>query len=511
MHKSALVYNQRIYVFAFVVSILISFWIGYRDAVINPDGICYLLGAQLVGTASLHEVLHLCPQSSWPFYSTLIYAFAHLSHFSYPISAYVLNGLFSIISTLAFIMIVKEMGAKGRVLWLAALIILFDHQFNSLRITIIRDHGFWACYLISIYSLIRFFKQPTWVAAMAWSISLLLATLFRIEGAFFLIGLPFLIWINKDYSWRQRAKAFFMLNVSIVLIAFVLILWQFFHAQTAEKLGRVGEIFHHLRYGLSLLIDRYEASKAALVQYVLPPEGAADAGIVIFWVWIVWYLVNVGIALSWGYALLLLYACKTQTVKLTSSTSLVVWGYVGVNLIVTLGFLAEHLFVSLRYLIGLSLVLMLWLPFALDDLLLKWNSIRHRIFLIFVSLFIFSSALGGIVEFGHSKFYIRSAGLWVAQAVPKQSKLYVNDFQLMYYTNHFGMDIFKVLPTYIKPDALIHGQWKQYDYLALRLRHEESGVMAEVMQELKGIQPLQEFSNKRGNRVVIYKIPQQEK
>ncbi len=89
--------EQKIYLFAIFTSVLLSLLLGYRNSVINPDGICYVLGAEFLNNGSLKEVMQLCPQSKWPFYSTLIYALGRLSHLSYGMSAHLLNAFLSLI------------------------------------------------------------------------------------------------------------------------------------------------------------------------------------------------------------------------------------------------------------------------------------------------------------------------------------------------------------------------------------------------------------------------------
>ena len=56
------------------------------------------------------------------------------------------------------------------------------------------------------------------------------------------------------------------------------------------------------------------------------------------------------------------------------------------------------------------------------------------------------SALGGIVDFGYSKAYIHTAGDWLAAHVPAKATLYANDYQLMYYSQHFGKRLFETFP-----------------------------------------------------------------
>lgn len=97
----------------------------------------------------------------------------------------------------------------------------------------------------------------------------------------------------------------------------------------------------------------------------------------------------------------------------------------------------------------------------------------------------------------------------MATEIPADAKLYVNDFQLMYYTNHFGLRIFEILPDYLKDTAITNGKWKNYDYLALRLR--KKGETEPVLKELMDITPMKIFSDRHGNRVVVYKLTQNKK
>ena len=74
---------------------------------------------------------------------------------------------------------------------------------------------------------------------------------------------------------------------------------------------------------------------------------------------------------------------------------------------------------------------MLWVPFALDDLIQKWGNFRHRLFLLMVSFILFISSISGIFDFGDSKYYVYAGGNWLAEHVPRQAKLYLNDYHIM--------------------------------------------------------------------------------
>lgn len=498
---------NRVYLFACIASVLLTLWVGYRGTLINPDGICYVLSAELLGEAPLKQVLHLCPQSQWPFYSGLIFAFANLMHVSYLTAAYTVDGIFSLASILLFIHIVKTLGGRGRVLWLAALLMLGNHHFNILRETIIRDHGFWAFYLGSVYFLLRTFQEPRWSNALAWNVCLLMATLFRIEGVIFLLAMPWLAWFDFRRAWSIRAKLFLKLVLPLFLMGAVALLWLLTHPELAAgKLGRFNEIIQQFEHGFSIILNRYTTAKAGLLQHVLSPESTSDASVVLICLWILWYLYNVIISLSWGYTALLGYAWIKRMMIWPAHTRLVIHGYIAVNVVITLAFLAEHLFISKRYLVALTLLLMVWLPFALDYLITQWKDMRQRVLLILLSTMMILSAISGVVDFGHSKSYIRKAGEWMATNIPADASLYMNDFQLMYYSKHYGFRIFEVLPVYMHLQAIENEKWKQFDYLGLRYHNEDAGEMAKIKNEMGGLTPIKVFGNKRGNQIAIYKI-----
>lgn len=503
-------HDNFIYFFSIAVSVLLSAGIAYREALINPDAICYLLSAQLLSKASISDAMHLCGQAEWPFYSVLIYSVVKVTHVSYAAAAYLLNGVFSLLSVTFFMLIAKELGANQRILWLAAFVILLAHEFNSVREYIIRDHGFWAFYLASILCLLNYFRDPKWLTAFAWSISILIATLFRIEGAIFLFAMPFLAWFCKGYSLRQRASFFFTLNVPTILIGGALFSWLLFHPQqTLNKLGRLVEIKDQLQHGLIMMSEHYQTTKAAIAQYVLNSYSAKEAGLLLIILLCVWYLLSVIANVSWMYAALVVYAWFNKSISFKRNATLVLLGYLAVNVVITFGFLAENSFLTKRYLMALSLVLMIWVPFALDKLLQTATDTRKQFIAGFTMLAILLYSIGGIFDFGYSKSYIRHAGDWLAVNVPANAALYANDNQVMYYSNHFGETIFDKFHSYADINSIAQGKWKKYDYLAVRLGKKEENKTLAIMQEIS-LQPIQVFSNNRGDKVLIYKVNSQQ-
>lgn len=478
-----------VFLTAVVISISLSYWMSVREPVINPDAICYLQSAESM-QQGWHAGTHVCDQAKWPFYSALIFAFKKLTHINSLFSAYILNGLFSLMSILIFIAITRFFTDNKIILWLAAFIILFAHEFNSVKQYIIRDHGYWAFYLLSILYLLHYFRKPSWVSALGWSFSLIIATLFRIEGAIFLLFLPFLNFFNSHQGMLARVRGIFQLQFPLLLALIGILL--FTHPQ--QEFRKLIELQNQFLYGFHFIVDKFHERSDALVHFVLGQGNGRDAQLVLFLVLGSWYCINIVSHMSVVFVVLLIYAAWKRLLPYCYPENLVLYGYVFVNVLVTFVFFAENLFLSKRYLIALSLVLMLWIPFALADLLKK----KFNIAFVLALLFIFISSLGGIFDFGYSKAYLREAGDWLAVHVPADATLYCNDYQLMYYSKHFGNDIFNKWDKYSTMN-ITKEKWHDYDYIALRNTKQDN-------QQALQIAPSYVFKNKRGDQVSIYEV-----
>jgi hypothetical protein len=497
--------SRTVYLAAGLISLLLSAWICLQQTVVNPDAVCYLLSAKEMGSAGISAAMHLCGQASWPFYSALIFFFAKYSIFSITTSAYILDSLLTLITVLSFVMLAESLGGTRRVLWLAAFVILSAHQFNSIRQYIVRDHGFWAFYVLSILMLLRFMQQSSLKNALGFSASLAVAALFRIEGAVFLAVLPFVTFCNAG-SLRSRCVAWLKLNAASLTVVLVAGIWMLTHPQqTLDKLGRVPELLNQFVHGFAIIGERFITTKEALIHYVLPQEAARDAGTVWISVLVGLYLLNIINNLSWVTLALVIYACVSGVVANFSRSGKVVLGaYLFVNVVITAAFFAERMFFAKRYLIAMGLILLLTVPFALEKLLTRPLGSRQRFTAYAAMLILFISTLGVFFP-GTSKNYVRQAGDWLATNVPAHDKLYTNDVQLAYYSKQYGNQLYTELQEANNSDAALQNGLQHYDYAALRMtKNKDSRVAAMLNAEHAII--VQQFSNKNGDQVIVYKI-----
>ncbi len=454
---------RTIYLAAGLISLMLSAWLASQLDIINPDAICYVLSAKQAGESGVSAAMHLCGQASWPFYSLLIYAFSKISSLSLVTSALTLNATFTLVSVLTFLAIVARLGASRRVMWLAAFVILTAHQFNSVRDYIIRDHGFWAFYLLSLYSLLRFMQEKKLLFALAFGASMATAALFRIEGAVFLLLLPLMTFLQTA-TLRTRVSDFIKLNLIGLAAGCVLAVFVMTHPASLEKLGRLPELFNQALHGITTVRDMFHMAVNSLRLHLLPQEAARDAGMIWLSVLVVMFFWNILSNLSLIAAALFIYALYSGAVAhFSRAAKLVLGSYILLNMMIGAAFFAQRLFFSKRYLIALTLVFLLYVPFALDKLF-SAKRLEKRWLALAAMVILFGASLGVFLNLGTSKLFIRDAGSYVAETLPANARLYVNDIQLGYYT---GRDSYQLFANSRRQhEANYKIDWQAYDYYA---------------------------------------------
>jgi len=494
-----------IYGVAAIASILLSLWINTHTVLLNPDAICYLQSAETIHDQGLLAAISLCDQSQWPFYSLLIAGGVKVTTFSYEHTAIILNSLFSLLTVLIFIRIVSLFNDKKSICWFAALIILLFHKWNGIKSDIIRDHGYWFFYLLSVFFLLQYVQHKKWSNALMWSSSVMFAALFRVEGIIFLLLMPFFILLEKQQTDMARLKDFLYLNSLFIITGLVLISIAVLHPHI--YLGRLSELGVHLHLSaLQTTLIRPYVIAADWIGHVLFTRDVHDRYLIYFFILMVWYVSIVIAALSLIYVALTLLAWQKKLLPPLKNARLVLWGHVFINVVITFIFLIEHQFISTRYVLGLALTFMLWIPFSLEYLLQQWPKKKWPLILslFFIGLY----GIAGIFHFTDSKQYIRDAGDWLNVHVPHTASLYSNDYQVMYYSHHFGNTIFVEQSRFSDLHVLQENKWKQYDYIALRLNDKTLSDAASVLNEMKAL-PIIVFTGKHNKEQVrIYqRIP----
>lgn len=222
---------------------LIAIWIIYlQHGWVTSDAILYFEMARLIADGQWAEAVAMF---KWPFYPSLI-ALVHLATgLSIQTSAQCLSVVFFATSLWALIKIVALLGGNQRAQVLAA-VMLFGSGYivGDIMPMSTRDQGYWAFMLLALWQFIVFSKHGVIKNALAWQILALIAMLFRIEGAVYILALPLALLVlprPKDntnaFHLLFHAYAFFILLGIIAALAIAMS-----GSVNLDALGRLKEL-----------------------------------------------------------------------------------------------------------------------------------------------------------------------------------------------------------------------------------------------------------------------------
>lgn len=489
-------------VHAIIASIILSLIVltTHHDPV-NYDGIFYLsvVGVYLKsGFAAAATIYH------WPFYILLIGWTSQLTHLSILYSAYLINTLLIALIVTVFISLLKELGASRGIQIVGAIIILVYPPLNNYRDYVMRDFGYWAFSLIALWQLLRYAKTNHWTYAMTWNLSMLIATLFRLEGGVVLLLTPLTLLLLRNTSCSDRFKKLAVIYLIPVTLAILLFLWHIYFSPQGH-LGRLSELLNQFKNGWFLSIHNFQQKITLINHTILPSPSSYDASF-FFWGGALTLFVSILIAsLTWLYTLLFGHAWTKKLLTTEINNKIILYGFIIINLLIPFIFFSQQLFLSERYLIAFCLPLLLWIPYSLQTILQQ----RKKLFVIIAILLLVMFATS-IVRFGPSKAYITEAGLWLKNNTSTTATVYSNNMQVLFYAERTPIDLSSTdLSQYYddnKPlQTLQTKSWQNFNYLALRVNREWQNQESEMI-ALVGKQPVKIFHNKRGDEILIFEL-----
>lgn len=465
-------------------------------------------GIGLLKTAAMftqHGVKQAMLIYRWPLYSILIALVASIFHFSLLHSAYFLNAILDAVTVVLFIVLIKEFGGTRRLQIVAAFIILFFPYLNQFRHNVLRGHGYYVFALLAILFLIYYCRSYQWRYAIGWGLAIILATLFRIEGAVLACFLPLILLFKPDQKFILNVKYFTQAYVMHFFVIALILIYSFIVTLSHPSgfhipyLGRLSEFIYQMTNGLHNAWHVLQARAATMKSIGIWPK-ALYRGVMAYFLTGGLIAVYIGLLIATFGLLYVILSVYAVTQKLISSdwSAKAVWTTaVLLNIIITVIFLCQRFFLSYRYIALLCFLLLLSIPFALERLYVSWKTRRelirsHWIFPL-VCFGLIYTAIGSVVHIGPSKTYIVKAGQWIDKNTPSVSKLCYNDVQLFYYANRPGLNVTNASQNQ-----------KQCDYLALKISKHEIHDN-KYLRYLK-MRPNQSFNNKRGDKVLIFKL-----
>lgn len=489
---------------AVLVSLALSAWCLYLDPVINHDGILYLRAAEAMLDGGWRAGYAIYP---WPFYAWLVALIHQTTGLALEPAAHLLDFLLQALAVWAFITLVKELGGDRRVMFAAAVVILVHGPFNDYRSFVIRDFGYWAFYLVALVWLVRFFRAPGFGAAVAWGASMVLATLFRIEGLVILLLVPLALLFRREHSFAARCGQLAMAQVVALAALIVLAGWSLAGAPV-EQTGRLTEPVQWVAQFWGQLAGGFRQRAAALAQAVLNQYSARYAMAGVFALLGVILLGKTIGTLTPLYTLLAAHAWRGRPAPLPGGMGRLLAWLVVLQSAILVGFLVNNFFLTGRHVVTWALTVMLLVPFslvALYDLWLKRGADGRAARWTFptVCAVLVAMAVAGLTPSGPTKSYLKQAGFWLKSHTAPEAKIHGNNRIVAFYAGKRNENWARGFAWEETAAVLKDKTWAEYDYVVVALdrRHPEH---AAAVSAALGNAPVARFDNGRGDQVLVF-------
>jgi hypothetical protein len=484
---------RPIYLAAMAGSLLVSVWVSQVQFIPNSDAALYLRAAELFSAGQWREgaaVYH------WPFYSLLVAAVTYSTGLAALAAAHVVNALLYVLITVAFIALVGRLAAGDRiVLVCAASIVLLHPRLLQLRSSIIRDHGYYAFLLLSLYWIVRDQQEPrVWSKLYALG-AVLLATAFRIEALFVAALVPGYYVFTHAKSRTGRLLVFGGTALIGLLLLPGFLLWA-----TIQQW-----IFATADFDPVAVVTAFFDSVRGRVRHLGPVLAPWGRG----FEWVSYVSLTVGItvyetlrAFTWPLALLAAFAFVPRRLVPDQATRLVLW-FAGWQIPLLLLFTFFNAFTTWRY--SMTIVLLMTIPIvfvlahAVRGLLSsavplrRWPSVAAILLIVGTAVVYFPkpTRLGYLVE----------AAQWIKANLPPSAVIMTNDGRIAYFSGRaYGSQI--VIAG--APHAPSERQLRKADFAVISI--DRAGVPG-YLADRPGVEFLATVSEGRGRqKVVAYRI-----
>lgn len=484
--------DRRIFATAAAASLILSLWGAWAQFIPNPDGAVYLRSAELFADGRWTAAVAIF---GWPTYSALIALVMTLTGVKAFLAAQIVNALFAAVTTVTFIALVGRLVNGDRLVVLcAAIVILLQPQLTQLRPSIIRDNGYFALLVLTLYLVARDTASPGWGTKLALGAAIVAAGLFRIEG-FFLAGLVLIYYVARGPSNWHRPAAVLAVIIAGLLVIPGLLLW------TSGTFGQW--LAGHFEFG-GLSSDRLVSTIAArlykLKHDFLFPFGGGNSWGAYVGMTIGIATVNIVRAITIPLAILTVFAFYPKRLMPRVVNSFVLWFAFG-QLPLLLVFTFVSLLLDRRYAVGMALVLDVPLAFLLANAIRQWRPGSVARFFLPVMAVVLVAVWAFSLPRPSQLAYLKDAGQWISQEAPSNAKIITNDARIAYFSGRpYGQTMRVWAYGFGAPPN--DAELAEFDYLILQAK-DENDLPAAVI-NLPGKQLVRSFPGKDGENIFVY-------
>lgn len=372
---------------------------------------------------------------SWAGYAVLIGLVSKLGLDLFS-AAHLINALFYALLVFAFVSIIREINTAPLIGLLASVVILVYPQLNEYRGYVIRDIGFWALTLTALWLFLQFAKSGAWHYAVAFCAALLLATALRPEALFYLLFTPFTLLFDTRHPLHECRHRFLTLagvigGIGLAALLVLLLNGVNIFSQIAEFVS-VYQPFLRNTFNP-------DPAQAEAMGSVLFGEHATDysqeyialfmaAGLTAI------LAANLFNGIGGPYLWILVYGAIQKQLGIRREVAVPMLCYLLTNALILLGFLFITRYLTSRYAIMFSLMLVLLVPQVIAWYLQNKSESRRRAATAFVVLYLTYCAFDSYISFGDNKRYVYDAIDWLQVNSLDNAALVTNNPAIAYFT-----------------------------------------------------------------------------
>jgi hypothetical protein len=476
-----------------------------QHGAISPDSVLYLEAAKLFSMGDWQAGFEIF---NWPFYALCIALVNKISQLGVHSSAQLLNIIFFGIASYSFVAIVKLAGGKQKQVIAAALIWLSaQYMIGSVLEMLIRDEGFWAFFLLSIVFFIRFYQESQFKDALLWQLSIIVATLFRIEGILYLLFLPLSLLFQTECNIKQKWGKLLTANViNIGLAMIILLIFAFNDGLSTKILGRLNEVFTiNLWQQLTANLNEKSVimSTQVLGKYL---EEFATIGLLLTLL----FAIFAKTISTTGFIVVCLSAFGIKNnQRLFNHQSFQVLSAVAIIATISMGLIITKVFVlSGRYVLAFSFILMVFAAFYFAELLFQKtkNNKMHWLALLLV-LFMFGGGLKNILPKKQGHNFMQEAVAWVIADNVDNKPVFYDQARMRYYAGVDFIGTFESL-SYIQ-SMIDNNSITHHDYLLIESSKKDNQAKVLIESKLPDYQLIKQFNDAKAKKSVLIYLKQE--
>lgn len=444
----------------------------------------------------------------WPFYPLLIAIVHKTTSINLHLSAQILAILFYCITAFSLSKLIQLAGGDKLIILCGNLLL-----FSSIYITgdvfamLLRDQGFWAFFLTSLVFFIRYMHDYRMQDAVLWQASIIIATLFRVEGAAYAFFLPFIL-LTQPLGWRVNIKHLIKANlIHLILLAIFIVAIFAFNAINVSHLGRLNEITSLFSSNSSTSLNNTFMEKSAVYAKEVLGNFLDDYASFGLFITLLGVVAIKCFKVAGSLSSLLILAARSRLLTLLEPDAQKVLLAAGAIAILNANFIIFRSFVlSSRYVVAFGFVVMIFVAFYLASVLRAWQNKQTRTkwqsLLLLVSVALISAGLIKNLANKRADYnYEQQAVTWAKQNTKMTDLIYYDNARLRYYANApwAGRNGDTNVPLLI--EQIINNP-QPYHCLVLRAEADESDKLKQL-QSIPDYHEVKRFSNKSGNQALV--------